>query len=792
MEETATKSTCGECGTDVPPDAPLGLCPACLLKRAMAATTAGIAGRSSAGGWHGAFDPPPVERLAPLFPHLEVMELVGRGGMGAVYKARQIHLDRLVAVKILPTSIADDATFAERFAREARALARLSHANIVTVHDFGRAGDFFYFVMEFVDGANLRQALVTKSLEPKAALAIVPQICDALQYAHDEGIVHRDIKPENILLDKKGRVKIADFGLAKLLQKTPQNITLTQTYVTMGTPHYMAPEQTERPLEVDHRADIYSLGVVFYEMLTGELPLGRFAAPSQKAAVDARLDDVVFKTLEKDPGRRYQQASEVKTGVQEVTTTPPPPPTPAPEPVIPYAQPHADEPAPRYSKVAVAGVIWGALGFSLLIAPIGGAPAIIALPFLLFAFMGMGGMTALGLIAIAQIRGSNGRLTGLRLATFDALAFPLLVVNGLLLILLTVPMRMASGLSFTEAMIILTGIGLPVCVVLDFLAARFVWQRVTRGLPNERATIAGTTTRGTRPTAPGVVEYGEPSRFSRTAAWGAAWAVAGLLGPIPLSLAYFALARQAPVAATVTVPPLVKVTSSAVAGTPPVDVPMPSDDQPFIEGAQNDTLPGVEPPASVPHNNLRVVPNGGRARGGGRGGSGGGANVSGSAGGLDYSITVDGSARAGGSASAMARGGGGGGAGGSMPMVTRVNINPVPAASFGRLGIVLFPLLILGVSAPFGATILGLVAINQIRRSSGRLYGMPLAIFDTLLYPLLLLDVLIVAGVTLGLIGFIGGGIAWWAIFGFAMAGVGIAIPVNIWIVRRVREAAQS
>src|ERR671913_939976 len=314
MEQATEKSQCAECGTDVPADAPLGLCPACLLKRAMQATTAG--GRPSAGGWHGGFDPPTVERPVPLFPQLEILEFIGRGGMGAVYKARQPHLDRFVAVKILPTSIADDPAFAERVAREARSLARLNHANVVTVHDFGRAGEFFFFVMEFVDGLNLRQALLAKTLEPRQALAIVPQICDALQYAHDEGIVHRDIKPENVLLDKRGRVKIADFGLAKLLQKTPQNYTLTQTAVTMGTPHYMAPEQTERPLEVDHRADIYSLGVVFYEMLTGELPLGRFAAPSEKSRCDARLDEVVFKTLEKEPSRRYQQASEVKTSVQ--------------------------------------------------------------------------------------------------------------------------------------------------------------------------------------------------------------------------------------------------------------------------------------------------------------------------------------------------------------------------------------------------------------------------------------------------------------------------------------------
>ena len=175
--------------------------------------------------------------------------------------------------------------------------------------------------MEFVDGANLRHVIQAGQLKPQEALAIVPQICEALQYAHEEGIVHRDIKPENILLDKKGRVKIADFGLAKLLDRPASVYTLTGPAHKMGTPHYMAPEQIEHPHEVDHRADIYSLGVVFYEMLTGELPLGRFLPPSQKVCVDVRLDEVVLKTLEKEPERRYQYASQVKTDVETIRFT---------------------------------------------------------------------------------------------------------------------------------------------------------------------------------------------------------------------------------------------------------------------------------------------------------------------------------------------------------------------------------------------------------------------------------------------------------------------------------------
>jgi predicted Ser/Thr protein kinase len=267
----------------------------------------------------GSFTPPTPAELAPLFPQLEILELLGQGGMGAVYKARQPALDRLVALKILPTQAERDPTFAERFIREAKALAKLNHPHIVAVYDFGQAGSMFYFLMEYVDGLNLRQLLRQGQLKPAEALKIVPQICEALQFAHDEGIVHRDIKPENILLDKKGRVKIADFGLAKLLARAPGDPTLTGTQQVMGTMGYMAPEQIDRPQEVDHRADIYSLGVVFYEMLTGELPRGRFASPSEKVQIDVRLDEVVLRALAREPERRYQHASEVKTDLSHIS-----------------------------------------------------------------------------------------------------------------------------------------------------------------------------------------------------------------------------------------------------------------------------------------------------------------------------------------------------------------------------------------------------------------------------------------------------------------------------------------
>jgi len=325
-----TTNICPNCRKPLPPDMPLGLCPECLLKSGLpTGTEPGAAGEAAGRG----FVPPPVEEIAQLFPQLEILGFLGQGGMGAVYKARQPALDRLVALKILPPAVAGGPGFAERFNREARALARLNHPNIVAVHDFGKAGALHYLLMEFVDGSSLREVEQAGRLSPEQAVAIVPQICEALQFAHNEGVVHRDIKPENILLDKKGRVKIADFGIAKIVGVPAGQITLTGAKDVMGTPHYMAPEQVEKPQTVDHRADIYSLGVVFYEMLTGELPLGKFAPPSRKVQMDVRLDEVVLHTLEKEPERRYQQAIHVKTDVETIASSPvgampgaPPPP----------------------------------------------------------------------------------------------------------------------------------------------------------------------------------------------------------------------------------------------------------------------------------------------------------------------------------------------------------------------------------------------------------------------------------------------------------------------------------
>ncbi len=315
---------CPQCGNPLPTGALAGLCPACLLKQ-------GAADETATGGQSPPFQPLPAAELAAKFPQLEILELIGKGGMGAVYKARQKELDRIVALKILPPGIGQDAAFAGRFAREAKALAKLNHPGIVTLYEFGQANGLFFFLMEFVDGVNLRQLLHNGRIAPREALAIVPQICDALQFAHDQGIVHRDIKPENILLDRRGRVKVADFGLAKLVGAenepaadggaTAGSPVLTAAGKVMGTPNYMAPEQVEHPDEVDHRADIYALGVVFYQMLTGELPGKRIEPPSAKVQVDVRLDEVVLRALEKKPELRYQQVSEVKTLVETIVSS---------------------------------------------------------------------------------------------------------------------------------------------------------------------------------------------------------------------------------------------------------------------------------------------------------------------------------------------------------------------------------------------------------------------------------------------------------------------------------------
>jgi len=267
------------------------------------------------------WQPPQPTDLDQLLEAYKVEALIGRGGMGAVYRGTQLSLGRPVAIKILPPEFAEDPAFAGRFHREALAMAKLEHPNLVTIHHFGFAEPYYFIVMDFVDGNDLHHLISNGILQPEAAPGIVGQICDALQYAHDHGYVHRDIKPANIFLTGDGQVKVGDFGLAKLASTEDNAVTqLTMSGYRIGTPNYMAPE-TLNYGAADHRADIYSLGVMFYEMLTGSVPKGVFDPPSLKVQIDVRVDEVVLKAMRQEPGKRYQQASEVKTAVEAITST---------------------------------------------------------------------------------------------------------------------------------------------------------------------------------------------------------------------------------------------------------------------------------------------------------------------------------------------------------------------------------------------------------------------------------------------------------------------------------------
>lgn len=301
---------CPKCGCALPDDAPQGLCPRCLAALSFATETIPPEAVSLAPK-----APLSPEELAPHFPQLEIIKCLGRGGMGVVYKARQKTLNRLVALKLLAPERSDDLKFAVRFEKEAQALAALNHPHIVTIHDFGQAGGYYYLLMEFVDGVNLRQAMQAGRFTPEQALAIVPPVCEALQYAHEHGIVHRDIKPENLLLDKTGRVKIADFGIAKMIGATGEKggESLSQPF---GTPAYAAPEQRDDTCQVDHRADIYSLGVILYELLTGELPKDKLEPPSKRVQIDVRLDEIVLRALETKPELRFATAAEFRTQLE--------------------------------------------------------------------------------------------------------------------------------------------------------------------------------------------------------------------------------------------------------------------------------------------------------------------------------------------------------------------------------------------------------------------------------------------------------------------------------------------
>ncbi|HWY30033.1 MAG TPA: serine/threonine-protein kinase, partial [Candidatus Acidoferrum sp.] len=479
----STTQICPQCGSPLPEKAPGGLCPRCLVRLNLKTETVFTDEPAAAKPTLA-----PAE-LAPHFPQLEILECLGRGGMGVVYKARQPRLDRIVALKIVAPERLTDARFAERFLREAKTLAKLNHPNIVTVHDFGQADGHFYFLMEYVDGVNLRDLLRGGRLSPKEALAIVPAICEALQYAHDRGIVHRDIKPENILLDREGKVKIADFGVARILadptaekagiQAAPGAAAGMTAEGVLGTPKYMAPEQSERPGEVDHRADIYSLGVVFYEMLTGELPAKRIEPPSKKVQIDVRLDEVVLHALEREPERRYQQASALRTEVETIAGSP-----------KVSNQSGVGPSRPPLSHLAIAGAAWipffvaAMLCISLGQEQFPRAYGSLSRVLLFLALAAPLVTTVFGWLAVAQIRRSRGGLPGLALALFNGLLFPLLgldVAIAIFWLILSKDIARWRGLGgslFINQWDFAFGISLLIAIAaaVDFLIARRLWR----------------------------------------------------------------------------------------------------------------------------------------------------------------------------------------------------------------------------------------------------------------------------------------------------------------------------
>ncbi len=247
--------------------------------------------------------------------------------MGAVYKGRQSQLDRLVAIKILPPDLDGGGhDFTKRFKLEARSMARLKHANIITVFDFGQTAEgLLFFVMEFVEGMDV-QAMIAQEgrLRSADAIAIAAHVCEALHYAHSHGIIHRDIKPANVIVGHDGHVRVADFGLVKVMNAA-QTSHLTMSGSVMGTPNYLAPESLTLGMSVDHRVDIYAVAVMLYHMLTGRVPRGMFELPSQKVpGLDPRLDAIIAHAMQEDRELRYQSAEELRSDLVSILTQPVP------------------------------------------------------------------------------------------------------------------------------------------------------------------------------------------------------------------------------------------------------------------------------------------------------------------------------------------------------------------------------------------------------------------------------------------------------------------------------------
>lgn len=292
---------------------------------------------------------PSLEELRPLLPQYVLHRLIGTGGMGAVYLAHQPALDRWVALKVMPAAASANAEIADLFNREARIMAHLSHAHIVAVFDYGQtSAGHLYMAMEYVDGVDLHWRKEAGEITPERARALVVQLCEALQYAHDLGVIHRDIKPANLLVTHDWQVKVIDFGLARDLAAATN-----PDEPEYGTPDYVAPERLIAGTPTDHRADIYSIGVVLHEILTGKTPLAARATAGQ--GIPEGFAGVLSKCLMHDPARRYQKVSEIRAALlasapikKAAPTVSPGPAAAAPQapPIRPPTSPAAPTPQP--------------------------------------------------------------------------------------------------------------------------------------------------------------------------------------------------------------------------------------------------------------------------------------------------------------------------------------------------------------------------------------------------------------------------------------------------------------